>query len=142
MYIIHSKDALIITPGGWSQNNETKKKGWSKSILKRNDISSQSSYTKGDLKFDFIQRSVTSKGKEIRLTPLEYNLLRALVLNADKVLTHYYLLSTIWGSEYEREKEYLREYIHHLRAKLEPDPSIPRYITTVPGVGYQFRSAA
>ena len=62
--------------------------------------------------------------------------------NAGKVLTHSYLLHRVWGPEYAQEKEYLRVFVGHLRAKIEPDPANPKYVVTVSGVGYQFKDAA
>ncbi len=95
-------------------------------------------FTTGDLEINFTERRVTFAGNEVRLTPTEYGLLQELVLNAGKVLTHAHLLHRVWGSEFGQEKEYLRVFVNRLRAKLEPDPAKPRYIVTVPGVGYMF----
>ena len=75
---------------------------------------------------------------EVKLTPTEYALLQEFVLNTGKVLTHTYLLNKVWGSEYREDTQYLHVFVRRLRAKLEPDPTNPRYIVTVPGVGYQF----
>jgi len=100
----------------------------------------QPSFACGDLEINFAQRRVAVSGKEAKLTPTEYSLLQELVLNAGKVLTYTHLLHKIWGPEYQDEKEYLHVFTGRLRAKLEPDPANPRYIATVPGVGYQFKS--
>ena len=97
------------------------------------------SFTSGDLKISFTQRRVTVAGKEVKLTPTEYSLLRELVLNAGKVLTHTHLLNKVWGSEYREDTQYLHVFIRRLRAKFEPAPANPRYIMTVPGVGYRFK---
>ncbi len=99
-----------------------------------------STLTKGDVLIDFDKRIVVVAGCEIYLTPKEYDLLKELAMNAGRVLPHIYLLNKIWGSEYGGEKEYLRVYISRLRAKIEPDPANPRYITTHPGIGYLFQS--
>lgn len=93
----------------------------------------------GNLKIDFVTRRVIAAGNELGLTPTEYNLLQELVLNAGKVLTHSDLLSKVWGPEYDRETEYLHVYMARLRSKIEPDPRHPKYIITVPGVGYSFQ---
>lgn len=77
-------------------------------------------------------------GREVKLTPTEYSLLQHLVVNPNKVLTHSMLLQKVWGEQYSLEKEYLRVFIGRLRKRLEPDPANPRYIITVPGVGYLF----
>ncbi|MFC1943008.1 response regulator transcription factor [Chloroflexota bacterium] len=98
--------------------------------------------TSGDLKIGFAQRQVTVAGKEVKLTPTEYNLLQEFVLNAGNVLTHTHLLNKVWGPEYREDTQYLHVFVRRLRAKLEPDPADPRYIMTVPGVGYQFKDTA
>jgi len=64
------------------------------------------------------------------------------VLYAGKTLTHSYLLDRVWGPEYRDEREYLHVFVHRLRTKLEPDATNPKYIMTVPGVGYRFRDTA
>ncbi len=105
-------------------------------------IPAQCSFSIGDLEINFVKRKVITAGREVKLTPSEYSLLQELVLNAGKVLTHIHLLNKVWGSEHREEREYLHVFIHRLRAKLEPDPAKPRYIMTVPGIGYQFRDTA
>ncbi len=93
----------------------------------------------GDLMVDLAARVVRLKGEEVRLTPTEYDLLRQLVLNAGKVLTHNHLLRLIWGAAYENDLHILRVNMSNLRRKLESDPSRPRYILTDPGVGYRLK---
>jgi two-component system KDP operon response regulator KdpE len=93
----------------------------------------------GGLRVDFDRRQVTLDAAEVRLTPTEFDLLKALVANAGRVLTHGYLLRTVWGPEYEGESQLLRVFIGQLRRKVERDPSRPRQILTEPGVGYRFR---
>jgi two-component system, OmpR family, KDP operon response regulator KdpE len=93
----------------------------------------------GALRVDFDRRQVTLDGAEVRLTPTEFDLLKVLVVNAGRVLTHGYLLRTVWGPEYEGESQLLRVFIGQLRRKVERDPSRPRHILTDPGVGYRFR---
>jgi len=105
-------------------------------------IPSQPSFASGDLQISFAQRRVTIAGKEVKLTPTEYSLLQEFVLNAGKVLTHTHLLNKVWGSEYREDTQYLHVFVRRLRAKLEADPTNPRYITTVPGVGYEFKDMA
>ena len=115
-----------------------------KAILRRvgttGSSPAQSSFSRDCLEINFAQRRVTIDGNEVKLTPTEYQLLQELVLNAGKVLTHTYLLNKVWGSEYREEKEYLHTFVRRLRRKLEPDPMGPRYIVSVPAVGYQFKS--
>src|SRR5712692_6318908 len=97
------------------------------------------SLTAGDLQIDFARRRVTLGGQEIRLTPTEYELLRHLALNPDRVITHRQLLTRVWGQEYAEDTHTLRVHIANLRNKIEPDPARPRYLHTEPRVGYRFR---
>lgn len=97
--------------------------------------------TFGDLQIDVARRIVTRAGVELHLTPTEYDLLRELAGNADRVLTHQMLLSRVWGPASADATNYLRVYVNQLRHKIEPDPARPRYIVTEPGVGYRFRSS-
>ena len=73
----------------------------------------------------------------MHLTPIEYEVLKYLATNAGKVITHRMLLRAVWGPQYEDETQYLRDFIAHLRRKIEPDPARPRYLVTDPGVGYR-----
>ncbi|HEV2385621.1 MAG TPA: response regulator transcription factor [Candidatus Acidoferrales bacterium] len=91
-----------------------------------------------DLRIDFESRKIAVKGKPVRLTPKEFELLRQLVANAGKPLSHRRLLQAVWGPDYGEESEYLRVFINQLRKKIEPDPRRPRYIRTEPWVGYRF----
>jgi two-component system KDP operon response regulator KdpE len=87
----------------------------------------------------FRSAGLTVDGREVKLTPKEYDLLRVLVTHAGKVITHQHLLREVWGPGSVHETHYLRVYIGQLRQKLEPDPAQPRYILTEPGVGYRLR---
>jgi two-component system KDP operon response regulator KdpE len=91
------------------------------------------------LKMDVSRRIVTVDENEISLTPTEYELLRLLLQNAGKVLTHHQLLRQVWGMAYEADMHILRVNISNLRRKIEPDPSRPHYLVTEPGVGYRIR---
>jgi two-component system KDP operon response regulator KdpE len=93
-----------------------------------------------NLKVDLTRRLVQVDGVDISLTPTEYDLLRILVQNAGKVITHHQLLRQVWGSAYESEAHLLRVNMSNLRRKIEPDPTRPHYIITEPGVGYRLRS--
>jgi two-component system KDP operon response regulator KdpE len=95
--------------------------------------------TFGDLSVDLTRRRVTRAQEEIQLTPTEYDLLRILVTNAGKVVTHQQLLRQVWGEGYDGEVHLLRVNISNLRRKVEPEPARPRYVTTEPGIGYRFR---
>jgi two-component system KDP operon response regulator KdpE len=96
-------------------------------------------FTTGELTVDLARHVVTVAGQEVQLTPTEYDLLRVLVTNAGKVITHRQLLHQVWGVAYEQEAHLLRVNISNLRHKLEADPTRPRYIVTEPGVGYRLR---
>lgn len=90
-----------------------------------------------NLSVDLANRSVTVGGEQVHLTPTEYELLKALVTHANKLLTEEMLLRQVWGPEYGSEGHYLHVYIARLRKKLEADPRQPRYLVTEPGVGYR-----
>lgn len=91
----------------------------------------------GNLQVDLTRRLVTVRGEPVKLTPTEYALLRLMIQQAGKVLTHQQILRAVWGPEYVNETHYLRVYIAQLRQKLEDDPALPTYILTEPGVGYR-----
>ena len=93
-----------------------------------------------DLKMDISRRIVTMNENQILLTPTEYEILRLLLQNAGKVLTHRQLLRQVWGTAYESELHILRVNISNLRRKIEPDPSRPHYLITESGVGYRLRT--
>jgi two-component system KDP operon response regulator KdpE len=91
-----------------------------------------------DLFIDFANRIVKRNNANVKLTTTEYALLSLLVRNEGKVLTHHYLLSTVWGSAHRNESQYLRVFIAQLRKKIEIDPNKPSHIITESGVGYRF----
>ena len=91
----------------------------------------------GELRIDVQKRLVTVGGEPVSLTPTEYELLRLLAENEGRLLTHPMILQKVWGPAYSRESNYLHVYVSHLRRKIEPDPTRPRYILTEPGVGYR-----
>jgi two-component system, OmpR family, KDP operon response regulator KdpE len=90
------------------------------------------------LDIDFQTRRVHVRGKDVRLTPKEFELLRHLVANAGKPVTHRELLQAVWGPDYGDEPEYLRVFVNQLRKKIEANPAKPLYILTEPWVGYRF----
>ena len=96
----------------------------------------QTSYTRGELRVDFLARRVTLREREVRLSPTEYRLLQCLAVNAGRVVTQDDLLEKVWGPGYRGEHELLRVSIWRLRQKLGEDVNKPGYIVTVPGVGY------
>ncbi|UCC64022.1 MAG: winged helix-turn-helix domain-containing protein, partial [Anaerolineae bacterium] len=96
-------------------------------------------FTTRDLVVDLARRLVRVRGRDVQLTPTEYNLLRVLATHAGKVLTHQQLLRQVWGLGYESESHLLRVNISNLRQKIERNSARPEYIITEPGVGYRLR---
>src|SRR5947207_2763761 len=92
----------------------------------------------GEFRIDLEAHMATQAGKDLRLTPKEFDLMVHLFRNAGKVLTHHSLLGAVWGGDFTEQTEYLRVFIGQLRKKIEPDPSNPRYILTEPWIGYRF----
>jgi two-component system KDP operon response regulator KdpE len=88
---------------------------------------------------DLTRRMVTLADNPVSLTPTEYEILRLLLQNAGRVITHRQLLRQVWGTAYESEMHILRVNISNLRRKIEPDPARPHYLITEPGVGYRIR---
>ena len=97
-------------------------------------------FTSEDLEIDFEGRNVRVQGKDVHLTPKEFDVLRYLVSHGGKPVPHRQLLQAVWGPDYGQESDYLRVFINHLRKKIEPNPSKPKYILTEPWVGYRFNS--
>ena len=111
-------------------------------LLRRRAASEQTApgetlFTTGDLLIDFAQRQVSIGGHSTQLSRTEYKLLSVLAQNAGRVMTHELLLERVWGAEYNREVDFIWVYISRLRRKIEADPRHPRYILTVPDVGYK-----
>ena len=98
-------------------------------------------YSDDYLTVDISEQKVIVQGKRVKLTPKEFRLLALLVENAGRILTHKQMLENVWGWEYIDDIDYVRIYISHLRQKIEPNPSQPRYILTEPGVGYYFHKS-
>ncbi len=90
------------------------------------------------LEINLETRRVTRGGKEVRLTPKEFDLLHYLLSHPNVPIPHGKLLQAVWGPDYGEEVEYLRVFVNQLRKKIEPDPSQPRYLLTEPWVGYCF----
>jgi len=94
----------------------------------------------GNLSLDIDERKVMVNGKEAKLTPKEFEVLKYLINRAGRIITHQTLLQAVWGWESTDQIEYLRVFINQLRRKIEPDPHKPCYIITEPWVGYRFIS--
>jgi len=89
------------------------------------------------IEIDFQSRHVRTHGRDIRLTPKEFDLLRYLVAHPNKTIAHRELLQAVWGPDYGQESEYPRVFVNQLRKKIEPDPAKPRYLLTESWVGYR-----
>lgn len=96
----------------------------------------------GDVTVNLATRQVLKQGVEVGLSQKEYELLRLLLGHRDQVLTHKHILTAIWGQTHGEDTHYLRVLIGHLRRKLGEDPTRPRHIVTVQGVGYRFAGAS
>ncbi len=92
----------------------------------------------GDFRIDLAAHKASIRGRDVHLTPKEFDLLVYLVRHPGKVITHRTLLSAIWGGQSTEQVEYVRVFVGQLRKKLEPEASSPRYIVTEPWVGYRF----
>jgi len=108
-----------------------------RAVLRRRSPSQEPVIEVGELHIDVPERVVTVSGKRVKLSPHEFDLLRVLAQNRGKLLTHRALLREVWGPAYQVEAHYLHVYVSHLRRKIEPDPSSPRYLLTEPGAGYR-----
>jgi two-component system, OmpR family, KDP operon response regulator KdpE len=98
-------------------------------------------YRCAGLEIDYSARGVSRDGREVLLTPKEYDLLAYLAHNAGRVLTHRQILQTVWGGEYGEESRYVWTYVRRLRCKIEPDPEHPKYVLTAVGFGYRMPPA-
>ena len=111
-----------------------------RAVLRRRSEEGDSAVSVGGLEVDLADRSVSRDGEEIHLTPIEFDLLAKLAEHPGRLVTHRQLLQEVWGPGYEDETHYLRVHFAHVRAKIEPDPSNPRYVITEPGIGYRLRA--
>lgn len=102
------------------------------------DQNETESFDAGDFRIDMSARRVHTRGREVRLTPKEFDLFVHMARRPNRVLTHAALLEAVWGPASQEQPEYLRVFMGQLRKKLEPDPSTPRYLVTEPWVGYRF----
>jgi two-component system KDP operon response regulator KdpE len=91
-----------------------------------------------DFTIDLAARTVSREGEAVHLTPIEWRLVEALVRHPGRLISQRQLLQTVWGPSYEDETNYLRVHMTHVRRKLEPDPTRPRYFHTEPGMGYRY----
>lgn len=110
-----------------------------RAIMRRVTTPPESAITIGSISIDVPLHRVTRDGEEIHLTPTEFDLLRVLAINVDKIVTHRQLLERVWGAYAADNAQQLRVYINYLRRKLEDDPSHPTLLVTEPGIGYRLR---
>ena len=94
-------------------------------------------FESGDLRINLVHRAVAVAGKDVKLSPKEYDILRLFTLHAGKVLTHRFLMSEVWGGG--ADVQYLRIYVRQLRGKIEKRPEDPQHIITETGVGYRLK---
>lgn len=108
--------------------------------LRRNtsDTTLSSKIVCGEIEIDLASRSIFFKKEQLKLTPIEYELLKYFLLNTNKTLTHQQILKEVWGIGYQNEMQYLRTYVNTLRKKIEQNSTRPNYIKTESGIGYRF----
>jgi two-component system KDP operon response regulator KdpE len=97
--------------------------------------------TTPDFTIDFAAKRVLRDGEPVRLTPRQWRIVEVLVRNQGRLVTYAELLHDVWGPGYSTETNYLRVFMTHIRQRLEPEPSKPRYFITEPGMGYRFQMA-
>ncbi|HEX5822065.1 MAG TPA: response regulator [Solirubrobacterales bacterium] len=110
-----------------------------RAVLRRRSEEGDAAVRVGDLEIDLADRAVRRNGEQLHLTPIEFDLLSKLAEHPGRLVTHRQLLHEVWGPGYEDETHYLRVHFAHVRAKIEPDPSNPRYVITEPGIGYRLQ---
>ena len=98
-------------------------------------------FESGPLSVDFARRHVELAGQAVSLTPTEFDLLKTLIIHRGKILTRQMLLKEVWGEEAHARMHSLHVYVAQLRQKIEPAPERPRFLLTIPGVGYRFNDA-
>jgi two-component system KDP operon response regulator KdpE len=110
-----------------------------RAVLRRRSEEGDAAVRVGELEIDLADRAVRRNGEQLHLTPIEFDLLSKLAEHPGRLVTHRQLLQEVWGPGYEDETHYLRVHFAHVRAKIESDPSNPRYVITEPGIGYRLR---
>ncbi len=113
-----------------------------RALLRRNAILEPSGIANvwiGDVEVDFRSRRLVSKGKQIRLSAKEFDLLAYLAAHPNRAIPHEELLHAVWGPEYGDEREYLRVFMNRLRKKIEPSPQEPQFLIKEPWIGYSLK---
>ncbi len=130
-------DDLVMKPFGMKELLARIRAILRRQVPRSEQIANQTIFTTGDLTVDYAQRLVMVQGRHVQLSRTEYKLLSMLAQNAGMVMTHELLLEKVWGPEYNRDIDFIWVYISRLRRKIETDSRHPRYILTVPDVGYK-----
>ncbi|MGD9851955.1 MAG: response regulator transcription factor [Nitrospirales bacterium] len=128
-------DDYVTKPFGMEELSARVRSALRRSVML---IGTEPVFKSGALSVNFERRVVQLDGSPVKLTPTEYDLLKYMIQQTGKVLTHRTLLTAIWGEAYADQAQYLRVFIGQLRKKLERNTARPRYILTDPGVGYRF----
>ena len=131
-------DDFVTKPFGIDELLARMRAALRRSVAQPNTQTEQTLLETGDFRVDLETRDVRVSGREIHLTPKEFDLLVYFLRHSGKVLTHRTLLAAVWGGDYVEQDQYLRVFVGNLRKKLETDPASPRYILTEPWVGYRF----
>jgi two-component system KDP operon response regulator KdpE len=131
-------DDFITKPFGIDELLARVRAALRRSSVRSANETDQAQFQAGDFQVDLENHSVKVSGKEIRLTPKEFDLLVYFTKHPGKVLTHRTLLAAVWGGNYVEQNEYLRVFVGNLRKKIERDPASPKYILTEPWIGYRF----
>jgi two-component system KDP operon response regulator KdpE len=131
-------DDFITKPFGIDELLARVRAALRRSSVRSANETDQAQFQAGDFQVDLENHSVKVTGKEIRLTPKEFDLLVHFTKHPGKVLTHRTLLAAVWGGNYVEQNEYLRVFVGNLRKKIERDPASPKYILTEPWIGYRF----
>jgi two-component system KDP operon response regulator KdpE len=95
--------------------------------------------TFGDVRIDLSSRQISVRGKDVRISPKQFEVLQYLIANRNVAIPHAKILQAVWGPDYGNEIEYLHVVVNQLRKRIEPDPSNPRYIVTEPWFGYRLQ---
>jgi two-component system, OmpR family, KDP operon response regulator KdpE len=131
-------DDFVTKPFGIDELLARMRAALRRAITQQVDTSTETRFDAGNIHIDLEVRSVTVAGREVHLTPKEFELLVYFIRHTGKVLTHRTLLAAVWGGDYVEQDQYLRVFIGNLRKKLETNAASPRYILTEPWVGYRF----
>ena len=130
-------DDLVIKPFGMKELLARVRALLRRQIPLVDQTTNQSIFSNGEMSIDYAQHIVTVQGKTVQLSRTEYKLLSTLAQNVGMVVTHELLLEKVWGPEYNRDVDFIWVYISRLRRKIETDSRKPKYILTVPDVGYK-----